>query len=188
MTAHTDVLVWAAQVVKRKALAHQVLEIAPDASLDEAQDAFHEIARAAHPDLHRAALTPDELELVTAAYARAAAAYHEVRTCRAASRGRPLRDPDPDPRIMPPTLPIPYSATPNKAVSVAGPAAGAPARPAPAMTGKALLYYRKAELCLRRGDLTGAVLQLKLAIASDPRSGLLRSALAEVEAEVVKSR
>jgi hypothetical protein len=59
---------------------------------------------------------------------------------------------------------------------------------ASAMSSKALIYYRKAELCLRRGDLKGAVLQLKLAIASDPQSTFLRSALAEVEAEVSKSK
>jgi len=51
------------------------------------------------------------------------------------------------------------------------------------MSSKALIYYRKAELCLRRGDLKGAVLQLKMAIASDPQSTFLRSALAEVEDE-----
>jgi hypothetical protein len=56
-----------------------------------------------------------------------------------------------------------------------------------AMSAKALLYYRKAELCLKRGDLRGAVLQLKLACAADPNSGFLRTALAEVETEMRKS-
>jgi hypothetical protein len=55
---------------------------------------------------------------------------------------------------------------------------------AQSMSPKALLYFRKAELCLKRGDLRGAILQLKLACASDPTSGFLRTALAEVEAEV----
>jgi hypothetical protein len=54
------------------------------------------------------------------------------------------------------------------------------------MSSKALVYYRKAELSLKRGDLKGAVLQLKLAIAADPASGFLRTALAEVELEVRK--
>jgi len=56
--------------------------------------------------------------------------------------------------------------------------------PAQAMSSKALLYYRKAELCLKRGDLRGAILQLKLACATDPTSSFLRTALAEVETEV----
>ena len=54
------------------------------------------------------------------------------------------------------------------------------------MSSKALLYYRKAELCLKRGDLKGAILQLKLACAADPTSSFLRTALAEVETEVRK--
>ena len=81
MTTRSDVLVWAQGVVKRKAApAHQLLEIAADASLDDAQEAFHKIARVAHPDLHRATLAADELELVTTAYARAAAAHGSVIT------------------------------------------------------------------------------------------------------------
>ena len=55
------------------------------------------------------------------------------------------------------------------------------------MSSKALVYYRKAEIALRRGDLKGAILQLKLACATDPSSTFLRSALAEVETEVRKT-
>ncbi|MDQ3368251.1 MAG: hypothetical protein M3680_22735, partial [Myxococcota bacterium] len=68
----------------------------------------------------------------------------------------------------------------------AAPAAGQPPGAA-AMSSKALIYYRKAELALRRGDLRGALLQLKMAIAADPQSTFLRSALSEVEAEVAKT-
>ena len=80
------------------------------------------------------------------------------------------------------TAVIPTSAPSNKAVAVPDEPAGG----APRMNSKALIYYRKAELALRRGDLAGAVLQLKMAIASDPQSAFLRSALTEVEAEVTK--
>ena len=55
------------------------------------------------------------------------------------------------------------------------------------MSSKALLYFRKAELALKRGDLRGAILQLKLACATDPASQFLRTALVEVETEVRKS-
>jgi hypothetical protein len=41
-------------------------------------------------------------------------------------------------------------------------------------------------MSLRRGDLSQAVLYLKMAIASDPQSSFLRTALTEVEAEVGK--
>jgi hypothetical protein len=72
--------------------------------------------------------------------------------------------------------------SPHVAATPSGAAPSAIA--AQAMSAKALLYYRKAELCLKRGDLRGAVLQLKLACAADPNSGFLRTALAEVETEV----
>lgn len=55
------------------------------------------------------------------------------------------------------------------------------------MSQKSLLYYRKAELALKRGDLKGAILQLKLACATDPASTFLKTALAEVETEVRKN-
>jgi hypothetical protein len=55
------------------------------------------------------------------------------------------------------------------------------------MSPRALVYYRKAELALKRGDLTGALLQLKMAIGADPASAFLRTALVEVESEVRKT-
>jgi tetratricopeptide (TPR) repeat protein len=189
MSARTDVLLWAQRVLARKdALPNQILEIAPDAGLDAAQEAFHKIARLAHPDLHRTTLSPDELEQVTTAYSRAAAAYQEVRSHRLpispTSRMRAIR---PDAAPVAQTAVIPTSPSAHKAVTVTIPLPGdVPVNPAHAMTSKALIYYRKAELCLRRGELTSAVLQLKMAIASDPESMFLRTALSEVEGEVAK--
>jgi hypothetical protein len=174
MSVRTTALLWAQRVIARKdAPAHLILEIAVSAELSVAQEAFRRIARMAHPDLHRTTLTPEELELVTTAYARAAAAYQEIRTQRRSSaRMRPIRSVGSDPALVPSSPGIP---TPS-----------APIKPAQAMTPRALLHYRKAELGLRRGDLSGAVQELKMAIASDPTSQFLRSALAEVESEVGK--
>lgn len=190
-SARAAVLLWAQRVIARKGSpAHQILEIASDAGVDAAQDAFHKIARMAHPDLHRT-LAPEELELVTSAYARAAAAYQELRKQAkgtSTSRMRPVRA-----GTEPPTV----SAAPAKAgvAKTTGAIAASHARttgsverinPSQAMTSKALIHYRKAELALRRGDLTAAILQLKMAIASDPQSAFLRTALSEVETEVGK--
>jgi hypothetical protein len=144
-----------------------LLELPADPTLEDAQAAFHKIARFAHPDLHRTSLTPDDLEVVTAAYAQIAAAYADVRSkLLATQRIRAIGDG--------PTQPMrtTHDTAPNAAAG--------------AMSGKALVYYRRAELCLRRGELKGAVLQLKLAIATDPHSAFLRAALAEVEPEVAK--
>jgi len=188
MSARSDVLLWAQRVVARKAApAHQILEIAAASGLDVAQEAFHKIARMAHPDLHRTGLTADELELVTTAYARAAAAYQEIRSEKLlASRMHPIQGLGSSPALVPPAMPGPGSSPSRSSPQAAAQPAHQPVNPAHAMTSRALLHYRKAELGLRRGDLTGAVLQLKMAIASDPQSQFLRSALAEVEAEVGK--
>jgi hypothetical protein len=182
MSARTDVLLWAQRVVgRRAATAAQILELPATATAEAAQEAFHKIARMAHPDLHRNGLTAEELELVTTAYARAAAAYHEL-------RGRPTTAPPPRSPTAPP--PRPPTGPPPRARgdSASGPTSsdGMPFSATGSMTAKALTYYRKAELCLRRGDIPGAVLQLKMAIATDPASPLLRSALAEVQAETGK--
>jgi hypothetical protein len=182
MSARTDVLLWAQRVIARKAApAHQVLEIASGASLEAAQEAFHKIARLAHPDLHRTTLSPEELELVTTAYSRAAAAYQEIRARKApTTRMQTFPGAGSDPALVPPAA-LPTASSPNRIL-----ADDQPVNPAQAMTAKALLYYRKAERCLQRGELTAAVLQLKMAIASDPQSQFLRTALAEVQAGVAK--
>ena len=54
------------------------------------------------------------------------------------------------------------------------------------MSSKAMLYYRRAEMALRQGDLKAGVLNLKLAIAADPTSQFLRQALAKTEEELKK--
>jgi hypothetical protein len=184
MSARADVLLWAQRVLGRHGTSSwQILEIPVGSGADVAQEAFHKIARMAHPDLHRRTLPADELELVTTAYARAAAAYQELRGGGRVSttRMKPIRDAIRPASPMATTTVIPTSPSSNRAV-----AADMPANVSQMMNGKALIYYRKAELALRRGELTAAVLQLKMAIASDPGSAFLRSALGEVEAEVSK--
>jgi hypothetical protein len=182
MSARSDVLLWAQRVIGRKdASPCQTLDIPPGSGPEAVQQAFHKIARMAHPDLHRRTLTPDELELVTTAYARAAAAYQELRGPRPTTTR--MRTLDPEAPTPATTAVIPTSPRSNKAVVADDPPAPSQS---PQMNSKALIYYRKAELALRRGDLKGAVLQLKMAIASDPQSAFLRSALAEVEAGVAK--
>lgn len=181
MSSRSDVLLWARRITGMKKVApHQLLEIAPDAGVDAAQEAFHKIARMAHPDLHRTGLDPEDLELVTTAYAMIANAYQSFRTHTMATQRLPKLDPTADPGApVPPSqtgkVPLTPSGAPPVATGVAG-----------AMSSKALIYYRKAELCLKRGDLRGAMLQLKMAIGTDPGSTFLRTALHEVEAEVRK--
>lgn len=174
MSGRTDVLLWAQRIVGKKKTAkpHELLEIKLGAGVDVAQEAFHKIARFAHPDLYRSGFNEEELELLTTAYATVANAYQTYRTqTMATTRSRPLTAP-------PPGSPVPVTPSGN---------ASAPAGVAGAMSSRALVYYRKAELCLKRGDLRGATLQLKMAIGADPASTFLRTALHEVEGELRKT-
>lgn len=76
-----EVLLWARRIIAKKTgEAHTLLEVAADATVEEAQEAFHRIARIAHPDLHRTTLGEDDLEVVTSAYAHVANAYQQFRT------------------------------------------------------------------------------------------------------------
>lgn len=200
ISMRASVLLWAQRVLSRKGSApHVLLEIHESATQQEVQQAFHKIARTAHPDLFRHGLDASELELITSAYAVVAGAYQQMRSSTAQTQRLPMQEPlavEPlsCPETPAPPTPRTASATPSSGVRTiqpppanvpptrSGPAPGASA--AQSMSPKALLYYRKAELCLKRGDLKGAILQLKLACATDPTSGFLRTALAEVETEV----
>jgi hypothetical protein len=178
VSARSDVLLWANRIVNKGSVApHHLLEIREGAGLDEAQAAFHKVAKMAHPDLHRASLNAEELEVVTSAYAKVAGAYQELRMMRMQTTKLPRAN------LRPPT-----AAPVNKETAAVptGDAKLAVAGPSSAMNSKALVYYRKAEQALRRGDVKGALLQLKMAIAADPMSGFLRSALTEVESEIAK--
>jgi hypothetical protein len=162
-------MMWAQRVAsKRGAPAHELLEIPATSTLEQAQLAFHKIARIAHPDLHRATLSAEDHELLTAAYAIVAGAYQTYRTSQHTTTRIPVVGREP--------APVPATRS--------GPAPAANA--AQTMSPRAQLYYRKAELALKRGDLKGAVLQIKLAIAAEPQSAFLRAALTEVEAELDK--
>jgi len=182
-STRAEVLLWAQRVIaKRAGAAHAILDLKPDASIEDAQAAFHAIARIAHPDLHRNGLTPEELDMVTSAYGIAAGAYQTFRgQAMSTQRMKPLKAEDlaaaaAAGRAAPSG---PTSSTPPSGVPVS---AGANQQ----MSSRALVYYRKAEIALRRGDLKGAILQLKMAIATDPSSAFLRTALAEVETELRK--
>lgn len=209
MSARSDVLLWAHRTIARKGSApHVLLEIHEGATPEQVQEAFHKIARAAHPDLHRNTLSADELELVTRAYSAVACAYTVMRSVT--NQARVAAAPEPrgsEPRVtVPPAVARAAAATPPAGARTVQPRAGArtvqpppldleleeppaeaPADPASAMSPKALPYYRKAETCLKRGDFRGAILQLKLAINTDPSSAFLRTTLAEVEAEARKA-
>jgi hypothetical protein len=317
-TSAVEVVLWARRLIaRRRSAPHELLGVAPEASLEELSAAFHRIARVAHPDLHRSAMFPEDLELVTSAYARVAAGYATLRaerlrapsdsrpppttgatlppmpggtgtippatarvttpppsarvttpppsarvTTPPTNAGRPITGPYPTGRPItgalpsqrpttgavptigrtvsgerpvvgrtatvapkttaaptttaapattasrPTTGPIPVVAgrtpTPGPPTSGRTPTGNPPllsrtstgekapllerAPVAQAMAPRAIIYFRKAELALRQGDLRGGLLHLRLAIGADPQNTALRQALAEVEAEVNRGK
>lgn len=196
MRTRDELLAWARTTIDHKsAPPHELLGVSATANAEQVQAAFHAIARTAHPDLHRQTLAPADCALLGSAYAAVAAAYQNLRSRPPAEPAEPLAAGSTrvGPHAASAASAVAQTARPlattaaqtgePAAASTDAPTAGA-ARPTPPMNAKAVLYYRKAELALRRGDLKGAVLQLKLACATDPSSTFLRAALAEVETEV----
>jgi hypothetical protein len=187
MSVRSDVLLWAQRVLSRAdGPPHTLLEIRADAPQDVISDAFQKIARMAHPDLHRSGLDAADLELVTSAYSKVAGAYQEMRSQRQTThRIKPIGKDEPTSIVGQRMSGQIKAQTPTAgaAVPTGGPSSGVAAN---SMNSKALIYYRKAELALRRGDLRNGVLQMKMAIAADPGSTFLRTAMAEMEKELTQ--
>ncbi len=166
-----ELLAWLDQVEPRAdGRSHfEWLEIKPTAAPQTIQAAYHAIARTRHPDLFRKSLSPTDLDRLVRMYARVSGAYAELRTSDGASAYRRRTT-----TAAPPPPTSPTAATP------AAPAAGTAIDPARAMNARALVLYRRAEGALRTGDRATALLNIKMAIAADPSSQLLRGALAEL--------
>lgn len=224
----SEVLVWARRWAKRpEAAEHELLEVSAVATMDTVRSAYHRLARFAHPDLHRTAVTTAELEEITETFARVSNAYsvlsarlrqnaekverRETRpppgasssasSSRAGSAGaaggssaaqRPGRAPPSAVTEKRPSFTAPASrltSAPPVGPSGILPGAARPSAmppssstgPATGLSSKAMLHYRRAELCLRRGELVEARLHLKLALATDPDSAFLRRALEELD-------
>lgn len=176
------------------------LEMTPTVSSTAIQNAYHAVARTRHPDLARKQLGPRDLDRLVRMFARVAAAYAALRNPEAATNYlRSLRDSQRMTAVMmpsnmtpptglparPSTVPPFAAATPALAPAAApapapAPAPAGPVDPSRAMNARALAFYRRAEGALRTGDRTTALLQIRMAIAADPRSPLLRAALAEL--------
>lgn len=180
-----QLLAWLDEVEPRAAgRSHfEWLELAPTTAPEAIQRAYHAIARTRHPDLFRAALRPADLDRLVRMYARITGAYAELRTADGAAaylrRHAPaVTSPASPASPAPPATPTP----PAPSAPAAAPGTPAPAAvdPARAMNGRALALYRRAEGALRTGDRASAILNIKMAIAADPSSQLLRGALAEL--------
>ena len=175
------------------------LELAPTTAPEAIQAAYHAIARTRHPDLFRAALSTADLDRLVRIYARVSGAYADLRTVEgaaaylrrlattttattapAATAAPPPTTPAP--RRPAPTTPPPAAAPARRSAPTTPPPAGGTPEldPARARNARALVLDRRAEGALRTGDRATAILNIKMAIAADPGSQLLRGALAEL--------
>ena len=174
-----QVLAWLDEVEPRAdGRSHfEWLELAPTAAPQAIQGAYHAIARTRHPDLFRAALRPADLDRLVRMYARVTGAYAELRTADSATAYLRRHAP----AVTSPAPPAsPTSPAPPAPAAAPGASAPAAVDPARAMNARALALYRRAEGALRTGDRASAILNIKMAIAADPSSQLLRGALAEL--------
>jgi hypothetical protein len=190
----------------------ELLEIPPTASSQHVQRAFHAVAATRHPDVWRNHLDAAERERLTRVYGRIAAAYATLRNDE--SRARVLRDvrerrasqppeatavTDRDdspatPRRARTTVPTEPPSTLTPPPMRAEPTGTTPP-PAPrprtsttnaTLGARSLGFYRRAEASLRVGDVAGALLNLRMALAAEPTSQFLKDAIAEAQQKLKK--
>lgn len=143
----------------------ELLDVQADAGPLTIQEAFHHMASNLHPDLYRRMLRAEDHERLTIVYARIAEAYRVLR--HAGYRRAYLKD-----------AARKLDEQPAKPAASGG-VDSAVARLSP----KAQRLYRRAQAALRMKDFASAKLNLRMALALDPRSALLREALAELAKE-----
>jgi len=144
----------------------EALDVPADAGPVTIQDAFHHMASNLHPDLYRRQLSAADLERLTIVYGRIAEAY---RVLRNPDHRRDYLAREADKRNRGKTETDDVKTGGNSAVARLSP--------------KAQRLYRRAQTSLRMKDIASAKLNLRMAIALEPKSALLREALADLESE-----
>jgi curved DNA-binding protein CbpA len=112
---------------------------------------------------------------------------------RRAARATMASEPPPMPRTRAPSqqpFGVPASSLPaglpERAPRRAQTATGQPEQPT--LGARALAFYRRAEASLRVGDVAGALLNLRMALAAEPGSQFLKDAIAEAQARLSQKR
>lgn len=145
----------------------EALDVPAEASAATIQAAFHHMAANLHPDLYRRVLSAEDHERLTIVYGRIAEAY------------RVLRNPEHRHDYLKREASKRRAGKTETAPGKTGGGDSAVARLSP----KAQRLYRRAQTSLRMKDRASAKLNLRMAIALEPKSALLREALAELESE-----
>ena len=147
-------------------LSHfELLDVDADANTAAIQESFHRLAARLHPDRYRSRLSSGDHERLTTVYARLAEAYQVLRDD--GRRSHYVRE---TARARPETAAGKLDT--ESALSLLSP--------------KAQRLYRRAQAALRTNDIASAVLNLRMALARDQNSALLREALGEAQARLKK--
>lgn len=142
---------------------YELLDVGAGAGPALIQESFHRLASRIHPDRYRTLISSADHDRLTTVYARISLAYTVLRDNE--QRRRYLEEM--------------ARKRPEAIAQAADPAAAARM-----LSPKAQRHYRRAQASLQRGDATGAVLELRMALAHERGSELLREALAEAEAQL----
>ncbi len=144
----------------------ELMDVPADAGPTTIQEAFHQMASNLHPDLYRRLLAPENHERLTIIYARIAEAYRVLR--HAGNRRAYLKN-EAKKREQRPAKTTKPSAGADSAVARLSP--------------KAQRLYRRAQTSIRMKDMASAKLNLRMALAMEPKSALIREALKDLEEE-----
>ena len=138
----------------------ELLDINADAGDGAIREAFHQMASRLHPDLYRKVIDARDHERLNIAYGRIAQAYMVLRDPQERERYT---------RTLAREKPAAAAGESDLVSSVA------------LLSPKAQRHYRRAEASLRMGNVPAAILSLRMALASDPKSSFLEEALANAQ-------
>ena len=138
----------------------ELLDIDSDADDNAIREAFHQMASRLHPDLYRKLIDTRDHERLNIVYGRIAQAYMVLR--------------DPQEREK-------YARTLAREQPAAAAGEGDLVSAVALLSPKAQRHYRRAEASLRMGNVAAAILSLRMALATDPKSSLLKEALANAQ-------
>lgn len=154
---------------------YQILKVSPIAGEEEIREAFHREALAFHPDRYSDLGDPELIELVKKAYAKVVDAYRTL-----SSREKRLEY---DQSLNPKADPLDEESTvdENAITSVKK-------RPTWASGGPGDKFFKMAEKAHHSGDHKSALVNIKIAMGSDPNNSQYKSLKLRIEAALQKAK
>jgi curved DNA-binding protein CbpA len=141
---------------------YRVLGMSSAASPQEIRDAYYKLAARLHPDIHGEELDPDFRRRLTTVFSRVVEAYRVL--------SEPNRRAEYDATLAQGAMRSPsgLKVKPRQEDELADP--------------HARRFYLLARQAMESGDARSAVMNLRIALSTEPKSAMLREALARAEA------